>query len=279
MDFNNSSMIPPPNGVTRVIHRKHTHKIAFTLSEVLITLGIIGVVATLTIPQLIQNYKKSVTVNKLKSSFAILNEAVLQSVAENGEYQNWDFSDTDKFTETYILPYLKTTKVCGEFSRKKGCFKPMPNQQDGWQQLNGSYSFPGGFTPNYYYKFILTNGSSIGIRTYNNAVAQIYIDIDGPSKGESKIGKDVFYFQILNGVAVSGWYKAKGTPLIAGSECADGAPHINQTIETLLDGKKCPRGGCSLSSSNANGRNIGEACSAVIIKNSWKIPDNYPIRF
>lgn len=58
MDFNNSSMVPPPNGVTRVIHRKHTHKIAFTLSEVLITLGIIGVVATLTIPQLIQNYKK-----------------------------------------------------------------------------------------------------------------------------------------------------------------------------------------------------------------------------
>ncbi len=249
------------------------------MSEVLITLGIIGVVATLTIPQLIQNYKKSVTVNKLKSSFAILNEAVLQSVAENGEYQNWDFSNTDKFVETYILPYLKTVKVCGRYDKKQGCFKSMPNQQDGWQQLNGSYSFPGGFTPNYYYKFILTNGSSIGIRTYNNAVAQIYIDIDGPSKGESKIGKDVFYFQILNGVAVSGWYKAKGTPLIAGSECADGAPHINQTIETLLDGRKCPRGGCSLSSSNANGRNIGEACSAVIIKNSWKIPDNYPIRF
>ena len=30
---------------------------AFTLAEVLITLGIIGVVATLTIPSLINNYK------------------------------------------------------------------------------------------------------------------------------------------------------------------------------------------------------------------------------
>ena len=38
-------------------------KFGFTLAEVLITLGIIGVVAALTLPSLVTNYQKQVTVN------------------------------------------------------------------------------------------------------------------------------------------------------------------------------------------------------------------------
>ena len=38
----------------------------FTLAEVLITLGIIGVVAALTIPNLIAGYEKQVTISKLQ---------------------------------------------------------------------------------------------------------------------------------------------------------------------------------------------------------------------
>ena len=40
---------------------------AFTLAEVLITLGIIGVVAALTLPSLVGNYKRKVTANKVKN--------------------------------------------------------------------------------------------------------------------------------------------------------------------------------------------------------------------
>lgn len=42
-------------------------KAAFTLAEVLITLGIIGVVAAMTMPSLIQNYQEKATVTKLKN--------------------------------------------------------------------------------------------------------------------------------------------------------------------------------------------------------------------
>ena len=38
---------------------------AFTLAEVLITIGIIGIVAALTLPTLIGNYRKSAVENKL----------------------------------------------------------------------------------------------------------------------------------------------------------------------------------------------------------------------
>lgn len=41
-------------------------RLGFTLAEVLITLGIIGVVAALTLPALIQNYQKKATATSVK---------------------------------------------------------------------------------------------------------------------------------------------------------------------------------------------------------------------
>lgn len=53
------------------------HKKAFTLAEVLITLGIIGVVAAITIPGLITKYQKLATVVKLKKVYSQLNQVML----------------------------------------------------------------------------------------------------------------------------------------------------------------------------------------------------------
>ena len=46
----------------------------FTLAEVLITLGIIGVVSALTMPALVANYKKQEAVSKLKKSYTMTQE-------------------------------------------------------------------------------------------------------------------------------------------------------------------------------------------------------------
>ena len=59
-------------------------KAAFTLAEVLITLSIIGVVAAITLPTLIQNYQKTVWVNQLKKTYSSLNEGFKQIVASEG---------------------------------------------------------------------------------------------------------------------------------------------------------------------------------------------------
>ena len=48
-------------------------KKAFTLAEVLITLGIIGVVAALTMPSLIAHHRKVATASKLKNSIQLWN--------------------------------------------------------------------------------------------------------------------------------------------------------------------------------------------------------------
>ncbi|MDR1168777.1 MAG: prepilin-type N-terminal cleavage/methylation domain-containing protein, partial [Heliobacteriaceae bacterium] len=56
----------------------------FTLAEVLITLGIIGIIAALTMPALISDYKEKATVAKLKKVYSIFSQVMLQAQAEHG---------------------------------------------------------------------------------------------------------------------------------------------------------------------------------------------------
>ena len=66
---------------------------AFILAEVLITLGIIGVVAALTIPTLIQNVSNRDVETKLRKFYMTINEAHKFAEAEFGNDNLW-FSDT-----------------------------------------------------------------------------------------------------------------------------------------------------------------------------------------
>lgn len=56
---------------------------AFTLAEVLITLGIIGVVAALTIPTLMQKADEQATVSALKKTYSTLTQAYNLAVNDN----------------------------------------------------------------------------------------------------------------------------------------------------------------------------------------------------
>lgn len=67
--------------------------LAFTLAEVLITLGIIGVVAAMTIPTLISKTQKKEAVTRLKGAYSQIAQAIRMSEADNGDISNWDFSD------------------------------------------------------------------------------------------------------------------------------------------------------------------------------------------
>ncbi len=59
-------------------------KKGFTLAEVLITLGIIGVVAALTLPSLVAKYKEKQYVTALKKAVSILDNAYRLAIFENG---------------------------------------------------------------------------------------------------------------------------------------------------------------------------------------------------
>ena len=59
-------------------------KKAFTLAEVLITLGVIGVVAAMTLPTLIQKYKRVVVETQLRREYALIANAVKWAEVDNG---------------------------------------------------------------------------------------------------------------------------------------------------------------------------------------------------
>ncbi len=89
-------------------------KIAFTLAEVLITLGIIGVVAALTIPTLVQNYKKKEYSTRLKKFYSMMSQAIKLSEVDNGPASEWipvatenDEEGLQKYWDTYFAQYLK----------------------------------------------------------------------------------------------------------------------------------------------------------------------------
>ena len=80
---------------------------AFTLAEVLITLGIIGVVAALTLSMIIPNLEAKKTEAKLKKFYTVIAQATRQSEADNGDWSNWGNSSTAKdFYDLYYKNYL-----------------------------------------------------------------------------------------------------------------------------------------------------------------------------
>ena len=77
----------------------------FTLAEVLVTLGIIGVVSALTVPTLMQNYQKKSYVTQLHKVYNELNQALLQ-------YQ------TDRNAVNLKEAGLTTNEACADFFKK-----------------------------------------------------------------------------------------------------------------------------------------------------------------
>ncbi len=75
---------------------------AFTLAEVLITLGIIGVVAALTIPTLIMHHRKQVIETRLKKFYSMFNQAILLSTVDNGEISTWQYFQDDKDRKSVV---------------------------------------------------------------------------------------------------------------------------------------------------------------------------------
>ena len=101
---------------------------AFTLAEVLITLGVIGVVAAITIPTLINDHKKSVIETRLKHTVSILQQAQsMRDADENLTYETFEHNNPDiafEIFNKYYANYIKFVKV---EKGTKGVFGYLPD--------------------------------------------------------------------------------------------------------------------------------------------------------
>lgn len=179
---------------------------AFTLAEILITLGIIGVVAAMTIPSIIQNAQEKAIVSQLKKAYSTLSQAVSLAIQNNGTVDTWDignYGDTGKAINilTNLTPYLKIIKTCtGPVSN--GC-----NPNNSYALSGGAYAWN---WDNVQYRAELSdgtylyvlNGTTSCVSNFGNTTelkqgcGYIYSDVNG-SKPPNTIGKDVFLFYLL----------------------------------------------------------------------------------
>ena len=188
----------------------------FTLAEVLITLGIIGIIAALTIPQLINAYQKQVTAENFKKFFSSLENALKLAEVDYGSRSSWpdyyngnDNISASEFTDAYIAPYMTPTKQCGynHLDLSECLFNyqyKTYTQPDGKTALpvnsvncfsGGAGSFGGSYGCNY---LQLLDGSVLAIEIRAWHAAQFAVDLNGPLKGPNSYGKDVFNWIMLN---------------------------------------------------------------------------------
>ena len=230
---------------------------AFTLAEVLITLGIIGVVAALTIPTLMANQRKKVVETRLAKFYSSINQAIVRSEVDNGDKKYWfddlsgaqmddegkpidGSSETQKWFNTYLAPYMQILK----------------------QEIDSTgrliVYFP--------------DGSAMK-QNFEDSSREWVFYPDKPKKcieQHSGYGKCSFLFM---------YYPAKATHG-NGSENSDFKYHIGKGLEPFKwnwDGET--------STLYENCRNGGKGvqdhafCTALIQQNGWKIPKDYPFRF
>lgn len=105
-------------GVQNDSLKQLSSKAAFTLAEVLITLGIIGVVAAMTIPSIVAKYQKMVTATRVKAFYSKINQAYTMSYAFNGDTVDWvvlgktyTYEESVNWLKKYIFPYMKPLSI------------------------------------------------------------------------------------------------------------------------------------------------------------------------
>ena len=169
---------------------------AFTLAETLIVMGIIGVVAALTIPNLNSSTADKEKVAKLNKIYSNLNDAVGRAQAVYGPVEEWLSGKTAEqknliFYER-MSEFMKVQKTCAP--NTAGCF----TKRQGNALKSGFYVTD---TPQAFYQVILADGTSVSFFPYGSdnycqedGCYNFYVDIDGPTKGSFTYGKDLFVF-------------------------------------------------------------------------------------
>ena len=194
----------------------NTRRVGFTLAEVLITLGIIGIVSALTIPNLINKFEEKRTVTLLKETYSMLSQAMIYVVNEHGPAATWRNAtsasglenireDSARMMELF-KPYIKILKTCDESQTDRDkCWGKDGEIYDSSGNLATTIGHP------QTQSFILNNGSKVTLwmqyndMIYNNCVitaeapcGNFFIKTD--NKDKNVLGKNVFKFAVYSNI-------------------------------------------------------------------------------
>ena len=222
-------------------------KIAFTLAEVLITLGIIGVVAALTLPSLIDNHNKKVVEARLEKFYSLMNQAIRMAELDYGPREYWFEDNSDRtlqeeWCKKYIIPYMNVVKFDYVYCLGEKLFT-----------------------------IFFADGSTVSMATGNGrdwlfapgGIEKCFDKYEGIPYAS---GKCIFPFyynptQKANG---SGFYQWNFEPFMSGWDGTENSLKYHANY------------GCY--NQNTNSSSWHAYCTRLIQYNGWKIPKDYPFR-
>ncbi|MCD7879057.1 MAG: type II secretion system GspH family protein [Candidatus Gastranaerophilales bacterium] len=213
---------------------------AFTLSEVLITLVIIGVIAAITVPQLMANYRKQEVLSRLKKVYSSLYQAVKLAEIDKGiPFGSWDNVKKVESTDDW-------------WNNNLGKYMPV-------QETTEVYSYTGSLnstiTPHKMYVF---NDGTTMVRLYSHGMVGrlvLYVDVNG-NKAPNVGGKDIFGFSV---VKCEGGFKITGDTANTTTSCND-----SYAREDLI--RHC----------NAEYDHHPGYCTVLLMRDNWQFKDDYP---
>lgn len=173
----------------------------FTLAEVLITLGIVGVVAAMTLPVITQKVEKAVLKSQIKKSYSTLSQVQQKVMFEWGDALSISNGFGYKDFNDAVLANLKIIKKCEKNALAQGCIPKYTglniSQCSGFNETNVYNNQPA---------YILSDGEII--IPYNGDWQSLWlIDVNG-LKGPNKAGYDLFDVTLASNKALN--FRGKG---------------------------------------------------------------------
>ncbi len=236
---------------TNVNSQQTKVKFGFTLAEVLITLGIIGVVAAMTIPNLIATHQKKQTVVKLQKAISVMNQAYRLAYDDVGEVTAEEARTlgAQNYFDKFWAPYIKVQSLCSV----EGCgYGAYPQ----WKSANGSPFGLAVYTSDARVAFTSMDGFFYIVVTYTGGngsddstgttVNSVYVDINGTAKPNT-MGKDIFMLERK----------------IDGEKGGVVVPAYSSFTNAQVD-RNCSKSG------------TGECCAEKIKRAGWRIDKSYP---
>lgn len=178
--------------------------IGFTLAEILITIGIIGVVAALTIPSLINNYRRNELRTRFKKASSTIEQAVLSTAVEFG-MENYLLPGKKYIANMGTIPvndrnimnnyFLSQLKIVNTLS----VMSPSKLNSIKIYRKDGSYYTNYPYMASQSYKvYILQDGASVSLIDFqvhhSSDGIKVKFDSNGPFKGPNRIGYDLFIY-------------------------------------------------------------------------------------
>lgn len=177
--------------------------LAFTLGEVLIALGVIGVIASLVMPLLINGQKAGEARARFDTAYSLISKTIADMDADNISVEPASYAAAGSFY-TELKKQLKIAIDCGKYAATNDsvCFSTTNTSiQSTYKRMSGtemttsekSMWDDGGV--------VLNNGMLIAVENPANYVygLLIMVDINGKNKNPNKMGYDLFAFELTKG--------------------------------------------------------------------------------